>query len=341
MRKIIGEGNRVNYGCIDEPVEWNVSDFKLLDFFDREVTGLRKKLAYHKFNFMGINSGDYAIGFAVVDLGFLYDVFAYLYHRADGLAYSLDVKLPKSTKAIAFPDDPDNHRISVSAPKCRVDIVKDQAARTLAVDCDFEGKLAFSGTFPYGIGPDGPLRVLNPSFPTRWTFTEKYAPLVPTRFELRRDGRPVPTEAGKTAAAYDWTGGYLRRETNWYWTSIAGILPGGETVGANFAAFVNETYYPENAFWAGGKRTRVPRVIYDFDPADPYSEWRVFDEDGLVDLRFRPYGERADRVNLMPLTKYVFRQFVGTFSGRLRDRAGNETAFESLPGFCETHRSVW
>ena len=44
MYKIIGENNKVNYGCIDEPVEWNYEEFKLLDFFNKEITGIKKKL---------------------------------------------------------------------------------------------------------------------------------------------------------------------------------------------------------------------------------------------------------------------------------------------------------
>jgi hypothetical protein len=37
MYKLIGENNKVNYGCIDEPIEWNYAEFKLLDFFNKEV----------------------------------------------------------------------------------------------------------------------------------------------------------------------------------------------------------------------------------------------------------------------------------------------------------------
>lgn len=339
MRKIVGEGNRVNYGVFDEEVEWNAADFELRDFFDRPVAGLRRRMAYHKFNFMGLNCGGLAVGFALVDLGFAYDVFAYAYRRGGGLLFSFDAKLPLWDRRVAFPDDPDRHLIRAEGKGFSL-MIRKEAGR-LDVDAAFGRRLELSASFPYSLAGNAPLRVLNPSVPTRWTFTEKCSPLVPDRFSLRLDGKAEDAAPGTVAAVYDWTGGFLRRETNWYWASAAGFLPDGTPVGLNLAALVNESFYPEDAFWIGGKRTRVSRAIFDFDPDSPYGEWRVFDEAGSIDLRFRPEGERSDRLSLMPLSKYVFRQFIGDFSGKLRPEGGGEIAFGSLPGFCETHRAVW
>lgn len=339
MYKIIGEGNRVNYGVIDETVEWNVADFELRDFFDRPVKGLRRRMAYHKFNFMGLNCGDLAVGFALVDLGFTYDLFAYAYRRGTGLVFSFDVKMPLWDRRVSFPDNPDRHLIRADGKGFSF-LVRKEGGR-LEVDAVFGRRLELSASFPYSLAGNEPLRVLNPSVPTRWTFTEKCAPLVPDRFSLRLDGKTEGAAPGTVAAVYDWTGGFLRRETNWYWASAAGFLSTGIPVGLNLAALVNETYYSENAFWVAGKRTRVSRAIYDFDPCDPYKEWRIFDEAGSIDLRFNAEGERADRLKLMPLSKYVFRQFIGNFSGRLRQSDGNEFVLDRLPGFCEIHRAVW
>jgi len=70
MYKLIGNNNKVNYGCIDEPIEWNYEEFKLLDFFNKEVKGFKKNFAYHQFNYIGITAGEYIVGFATVDLIF-------------------------------------------------------------------------------------------------------------------------------------------------------------------------------------------------------------------------------------------------------------------------------
>ncbi len=186
-----------------------------------------------------------------------------------------------------------------------------------------------------------PLRVLNPNDPNRFTFTEKCSPLIAEKFEMSLDGEELSFDSKAVTAIYDWSGGYLRRETNWYWTAFGSILPDGTSIGSNLAAFVNETYFSENAFWVNNKRTRVSRVIYDIDPLDPYKSWHVYDEAGTLDLTFTPEGERNDKINAGPLVKTIFRQFVGTFEGYFQPEEGNKVDFKDIKGFCEIHRAIW
>lgn len=342
MYQLIGENNRVNYGCIDEPIEWNYEGFRLLDFFGREIRGVRKKFAYHQFNYVGMTAGDYVLGFATVDLGYLYNVFAFIYQKGRGVLFESDDKCLGFSKKMNFPRNPDHYTTTFQSGKTSVRVEKSHEKGVLNVKCNFKNRLEFSAGFKYSISTHQPLRVLNPSDPNRFTFTEKCAPLIPQTFELRFDGKTLEFEPDEVCAVYDWSGGYLRRETNWYWTAFGAVLPDHTAVGANFAAFTNETYFSENAFWINRHRTRVPRVIYDFNIADPYQPWRIYDEDKQVDLVFHPEDERSDRVNGGPFVKMNFRQFVGEFEGVLRPGAGGpEAAFEKVKGFCEIHRSVW
>jgi len=341
MYKLIGSNNKVNYGCIDEPIEWNFEEFKLLDFFNKEVKGLKKKFAYHQFNYVGITAGEYIVGFATVDLGYLKNVFAFLYSQDQGIILETDDKCLGFSKKMDFPRNPDNYITTFKAGKTSVRVEKSHAAGVLKIDCSFKDRLKVKGTFEFSIATHQPLRVLNPSVPTRFTFTEKCAPLTPTAFDLSLDGKPLEYALDEVVAIYDWSGGYLRRETNWYWTAFGAILPDKTSIGANFAAFTNETYYSENAFWIDHQRTRVPRIRYDFNEQDPYEEWHVYDETGAVDLIFKPEGERSDKINVGPLVKTVFRQFVGTFDGFFKQPDGKKIAFEAVKGFCEVHKAIW
>jgi hypothetical protein len=63
--------------------------------------------------------------------------------------------------------------------------------------------------------------------------------------------------------------------------------------------------------------------------------WRIFTEDGSVDLRFQPLGERGERAWL-PFVKLNFTQLVGEFSGRL-----GEARLDGIRGVAEVHLSVW
>lgn len=341
MIKLIGDNNKVNYGCIDEPIEWNYEDFELRDFFNKEIKGLKKKMAYHQFNYIGITAGEYIAGFAVVDLGLIKNVFGFIYRKGEGILLESDDKCLGSSKQMDFPRNPDNHITEFRASKTRIRIEKSHESGMLSIDCVFKNRLKIKGDFPFSLDSHQPLRVLNPSIPTRFTYTEKCSPLKAARFELSLDEKPLEFDREKVVAIYDWTGGYLRRETNWYWTAFGAVLPDETTIGANFAAFVNETYFSENAFWVNSKRSRVSRVIYDFNELNPYEPWHVYDEAQTIDLIFTPEDERNDKINGGPLVKTIFRQFVGTFTGYFRPENSNKVEFSEVKGFCEMHRAIW
>lgn len=80
-------------------------------------------------------------------------------------------------------------------------------------------------------------------------------------------------------------------------------------------------------------------MIFDFSQKDPTKPWKIYDEDGFVNLTFIPEGERKDKMNLI-VSKLYFRQFVGKFSGKFRSAEKN-VSFRDVYGFTEFHRSIW
>ncbi|RHX93239.1 DUF2804 domain-containing protein [Leptospira stimsonii] len=338
--KIIGSENKVNYGVFDGPVEFNYKEFQLLDFFGKEISGLKKRFAFKRFNYIGIITEEFLIGFAAVSLGYVYNVFAYLYHYKDGILYEFDTKGLDLGSSLLFPANPDEYKIQFKKGASFLSIEKSHSKGKLLVDAFLGKKLRFKFSADYGLKTHSPLRVLNPSEPTHWTFTEKCSPLIPSSLELSFQDRPLVFDPKKVTVLYDWSGGYLRRETNWYWAAFSSILPDKTTIGANFAALVNESFFSENAYWINHERQRVPRLIFDFSQKDPYKPWKIYDEEGLVELDFVPEGERKDKMNLI-FSKLYFRQFVGKFSGRFRTAKGKEVTFKDVYGFTEFHRSLW
>lgn len=341
MYTLIGKNNRVNYGCIDEPIEFNYRDFVLRGFFDGEIKGLRKKFAFHAFNYIGIITDGFLVGIAAIDLGYAKNVFAYLYHYKNGKLFEFSSMMP-GWGPLHFPVNPDEHVIRFEKDGNSLFITKSHREKILSIDAILGRRLSVRGTFPYSLKSHKPLRVLNPSDPTRWTFTEKCSPIIPYSLDIQLDGSPLPFDIRHTAMLYDWSAGYMRRDVSWYWAAFAGITAGKRKakIGLNLAALVNESFFSENAFWIDKERTRVSRCIYDFNPSDPYEPWHIFDEDGKVDLTFAPLGERSEKVNALAV-KSSFRQFVGTFAGTLRPDKGTALSFEGIHGFTELHRSKW
>lgn len=338
MHRLILEDGRVRYGCLDGPILFNYQDFVLRDFFGRTCGPLRRRLALGAFTYVGLLGEGVLLGLAAVKLGYASNVFAHLFEKGTGRVWEHAFKgLPG---AVAFPLDPDEGEVRFERGARFLRIAKSHGRESLEVEARFPG-LEARAVIPYGMGRR-PLRVVNPSCgdPDRFTFTEKCASLVPEELAIRFEGRDL-VRPGTAAALYDWSAGFFNRRTNWLWAALAGTAADGLRVGANFAALVNESFYPENAFWIEGRRTRLAQVIFEYDPADPAREdWRIHTEDGQVDLRFRPLGERSERSSL-PFVKVHFRQFAGEYTGWLRDPRGRSARLERLLGVAEVHRSVW
>ena len=341
MVKIIGDDNKVRYGVWDEPLDYNYKDFALYDFFGREIKGLRKKFAQGAFNYVGVSTGEYLVGAAAVALGYMNMVFAYLFHYQRGLLYAYEAKAPGNF-CLDFPFNPDGYDIRFSRGKNRMRLSKSHATGELVLEASLGGRLDVHLKAPYGLETHHPLRVLNPTEPTRWTFTEKCSPIVPRECEISLDGHAMPCDKSRTTLLYDWSGGYFRRETNWYWGAFSGLSAGRAPVlvGANFAALTNEAYFSENAFWINNQRTRVTRCIFDFDQKNLFKPWRLWDEAKTIDLVFAPAARRGENINALVL-KSSFHQFFGRFSGVLRPPDGKPARLENLWGLGEFHRSVW
>ena len=54
-------------------------------------------------------------------------------------------------------------------------------------------------------------------------------------------------------ANLDWTLGYMRHETNWFWSCISSYLSDGRHFLLNLSMGVNETGVSENACWLDGQ----------------------------------------------------------------------------------------
>ncbi len=136
---------------------------------------------------------------------------------------------------------------------------------------------------------------------------------------------------------FDWTAGFLRRDTYWLWAAGTGKA-GNHSLGFNFSNGVNETVFTENALWIDGNLVIVNNLEILYDRLNPENEWLIRSYDGKVDLVFRPEGSRSERLNLK-LIKSNFTQFFGTFTGRVR--VDDSIVEVEATGFTEKHFARW
>ena len=132
----------------------------------------------------------------------------------------------------------------------------------------------------------------------------------------------------------DASNGLLARDTAWRWASAH-----RPDVGFN----LQQGYFgnQENVLWLEGEPIGLAAARFEFDATRPLDPWRVWTEDGLLNLVFTPEGARAANKDLgFAASRYV--QPVGTFAGTVRASAdAPPRRISQLLGVTEDHRSRW
>lgn len=155
---------------------------------------------------------------------------------------------------------------------------------------------------------------------------------MPLRGEVRVGQHSFSLDQG--CGSYDYSNGFLERETSWRWASAHDAAIGFNLQSGYFGD-------QENALWLDGQLIPLARADFEYDAAQPMRPWHITTADGLLDLHFHPEGMRAENKNLLiAASRYV--QPIGTFEGWVR--ASPEAAprrISQLAGVTEDHFSRW
>ena len=216
-----------------------------------------------------------------------------------------------------------------------------------------------------------PLAVCTPTGRRGWTFTQK-EPLIGisghltikanSRFYANAaDSQPKHIEFTDTAIAnLDWTLGYMRHETNWFWSCINSYLADGRHFSLNLAMGVNETGFCENVCWLDGQIFYLPPVIFvrkdanlTLSQKDQSVEetnvkagqpWRIYHQNlGWsnvdIDLTFTPVSvyKKTDNFGIIAS---IFEQWLGEYCGEIRLK--DEVIYlDKVLGLAEDHFAKW
>jgi hypothetical protein len=147
---------------------------------------------------------------------------------------------------------------------------------------------------------------LHPSGAGGYVWTRKQAG-VPVQGSVSVAGRSYALDC---LGAVDDTAGYHQRHTVWTWSAGVGRGAGGERVGWNLVAGVNDRAVDsERCIWIDGAPREVGPVSFAADLSQV-----SFAEGGA--LGFTSWGAREDRTNVL-LLRSSYRQPFGTFAGEL------------------------
>jgi hypothetical protein len=150
------------------------------------------------------------------------------------------------------------------------------------------------------------------------------------------DGVEVVFDPARDTANMDEHKAIYPYHTKWFWGSFTGRDPAGRYFGVNLAdhVFRNQHENSENCVWIDGGLMLPGAVKYDVDLADPFRPWKVRDEDGLIDLEFRPSGRFVQKANLV-VAGIDYYQMFGTWHGTVKDAAGGLRPVDGYFGVAE------
>jgi hypothetical protein len=329
MENLINEDGRPAFGIHQEP-------FKELNIRDFRPHGQRNKplfTGHKRWIFLGVSNKDVIFGLAVVHLGYLANLFAYVFDRKQKkLMAERDIIVPSG-----FGVDFSGSSLQGSAAFKSGGVTAGIVINPNMLKLDADLGAGFSVNLVYSRLKE-PLNAVTRNGLKGFNFTNKEAGLS-VQGKLKAGGIEYSADPLDASGGFDYTFGVLKRQTFWNWASGGGIDSSGRKLGFNFAAGVNETGFTENAFWVDGKMIKVDTVDFKYDDLNMLSRWDIRSSDGRVNLLFTPEGERAKNLNIGLIKSYYHQPF-GTFSGTLSN--GAETyALKEVYGFTEEHEAVW
>jgi hypothetical protein len=329
------------FGQFEQPMQdLSLSTFCYFNSMDKKASKFSQYFHYKQFQFVTINTGQYIIGAAIADIRYLGSGFLYLYDIANNTllennwlrpptigyhttpsAHSGSATIGGEHNNIGFTIKQGHWHLEINSPKVKASLSLNKSEN------------------------NQPLAMCSPAGYNGWTYTEKHNGLA---VEGQLFINQQPQALHSALASYDFSAGYMRRETSWRWASINGLI-NDKVFGLNLAAGVNETGITENAYWLNGQRHYLPPVQFSFQrdrskqSADP--SWSIASDHSVtsypkVALEFTPVNSREERLNLGFL-KSNFRQYIGYYHGVITDLKGNNIHINNLIGLSEDHFARW
>ncbi|GAB1622326.1 DUF2804 domain-containing protein [Agarivorans albus] len=334
---LIAANGELSFGHFNGPVsQLGLENFVYTNVMDKPASFWAKHFHYKQFQFVSINCDEYILGFALADIRYLGSGFCYVFHipsqtlqehtwlKPCGMGYGTQ---PSPVNSLAYLKGKHSLQIQIVEGQWHI------RANTPFLEAELTITPANQQQCMAMCGPTGY---------SGWTYTQKQNAL-PVAGHLLVNGK---TQNLATAlGAYDFSAGYMRRETSWRWASFSARL-NQTCIGLNLAAGVNETGCNENALWIDGEKHLLDPVHFSFkrslasETSKPHQPWHIYSADGRVNLRFTPLNCRQERLNLW-LLKSNFRQYMGHFSGTLVCQHGQTHQLQDVLGLTEDHFARW
>ncbi|MFA0057254.1 DUF2804 domain-containing protein [Vibrio echinoideorum] len=311
------------------PKALNSEQFDYRNTMDKKANAWQKHFHYKQFQFVSIVTPTHVIGVAIADIRYLSSAFVYLYDieniQLDECSWLRPLGFDKQVTQSPF-----QGTTSIANQSIVFDIHNGEwrvRLNTKLLKADIALVSNETGL---------PMAMCSPTGYSGWTYTQKHNALTVTG-QIKIKSKSINLE--QALAGYDFSAGYMRRETCWRWASINTLI-NGKSIGLNLAAGVNETGSCENVLWVNGVKHLLNLANFTFNRDDIDLPWQITSQDGRINLTFTPLNNRSEKLNLW-LLKSNFRQFIGHFSGSIEDNDGSVHHIDNVLGLTEDHFARW
>lgn len=332
---LIGIDGRPCFGIYGKPLtNLNLDDFRPYGRKDRASFTKSWILKYRikRWQYLGVCNDDLIFGIAIIRLGYICNLFAYLFDRRTARISEYTILTPGGGAAI-FEGTSSKGGITFENGKTAVRMTSD--SETLTVKGTIKGELSINLSFD---NYEEPLVCLTRVGLKGFNYTHKEAG-IPVRGTIRHKGVSWNIQPEYSFGIRDYTLGYLARHTFWNWASGGGMDQAGNRLGFNLVQGVNETGFTENVFWVNGRLVKTGVVDFRYNDLDPLKPWHMESNDGRVRLKFLPVGKRSANVQA-GLIISKFHQPFGRFEGTLGD-GDRVWELQNVSGFTEEHYAKW
>lgn len=329
--QLIQSNGQPTFGLFDGSIpDFNLQDFIYQNLMDKKASALTRYFHYKQFQFICVTGSDWLLAVAIADIRYANSGFAYLYRFDTKQAISKGLLLPGAL-GCRMSDSPSAGEAKQDFGAYKVAIKTSATNWQLKIDTkELKANLTIEKASQM------PLALCAPTGYNGWTYSEKSNALaVSGTVELQGKSQDL-TQA---LAGYDFSAGFMRRQTSWRWASISAVVE-GKAFGLNMAAGVNETGLCENALWFNGQIQHLSPACFVFDRKDDTKVWQVSSLCGEVQLEFQPLYCRQEKVNIGLLASN-FRQYVGLYSGFVVLQNGSKLQLNSVKGLAEDHYAKW
>jgi hypothetical protein len=163
---------------------------------------------------------------------------------------------------------------------------------------------------------------------------------MPAQGEFRLAGKNYKLSPEDSFGMLDFGRGYFPPKLFWYWAVASGTDDKGNRLGFNLGHGNSPLQTNENAVFYKGRVHKIKEVKVKVPQDNLMKEWRVWSDDGRVDLRFAPESVRYSNLKIGSMHS-IGNPALGNFKGALVMDDGSRIDVKNLFGLCEWFDQKW